>query len=158
MNSKYSDYFSIVHGVSNTVVNLMKSLSTTMVPTALKKKTPAKRFESLKFVGGSKFMKELQKTVFFAAYDSVVFSSGKSFTDKEQKEMLRRSILGSEDPDDISLPEQMVLGINQFAHLYDDVPMENNDDRNATSALGGSGTDDLILGGSSHCNEYDKRL
>ena len=52
----------------------------------------------------------------------------------------------------------MVLGINQFAHLYDDVPMENNDDRNATSALGGSGTDDLILGGSSHCNEYDKRL
>ncbi len=126
MNSKNSDYFSIVHGVSNTVVNSIKSLSTTMVPTALKKKTPAKRFESLKFVGGSKFMKELQKTVFFAAYDSVVFSSGKSFTDKEQKEMLRCSILGSEDPDDISLPEQMVLGINQFAHLYDDVPMENN--------------------------------
>jgi hypothetical protein len=52
----------------------------------------------------------------------------------------------------------MVLGINQFAHLYDDVPMENNDDRNATFALGGSGTDDLILGGPSHRNEYDKRL
>ncbi len=51
-------------------------------------------------------MKELQETVFFAAYDAVVFSSGKSFTDKEQKVMLRRSILGSEDPDDISLPEQ----------------------------------------------------
>ncbi len=67
VNSKYSDYYSIVHGVSNTGVNLMISLSTSMVPTALKKKTPAKRFESLKFVGGSKFMKELQKTVFFAA-------------------------------------------------------------------------------------------
>ncbi|KAI2496257.1 hypothetical protein MHU86_18261 [Fragilaria crotonensis] len=73
--------------------------------------------------------------------------------------MLRRSILGSEDPDDISLPEQMVLGVNQFAHLYDDVPLENNDDRNATSALGGAGTnEDLILGRSSHRNEYDKRL
>jgi hypothetical protein len=99
-------------------------------------------------------MKELQKTVFFAAYESVVFSSGKSVTDKEQKEMLRRSILGSEDPDFITLPEQMVLGINQFAHLYDDLPIENNDDRNATSVHGDSGTDDLI--GSLHCNEYDK--
>ncbi len=127
-----------------------------MVPTSLKKKTTGKRLESLKFVGGSKFMKELQKTVFFAAYESVVFSLGKSVTDKEQKAMLRRSILGSEDPDVISLPEQMVLGINQFAHLYDDVPMENNDDRNAASLHGGSGTDDLI--GSSHRNEYDKRL
>ena len=129
------------------------------MPTSLKKKTTGKRLESLKFVGGSKFMKELQKTVFFAAYESVVFSSGKSVTDKEQKEMLRRSILGSDDdPDVISLPEQMVLGINQFAHLYDDVPMENNDDRNAASSLHGStaGTDDLI--GSSHRNEYDKRL
>jgi predicted HAD superfamily phosphohydrolase len=60
-----------------------------MMPTSLKKKTTGKRLESLKFVGGSKFMKELQKTVFFAAYESVVFSSGKSVTDKEQKEMLR---------------------------------------------------------------------
>lgn len=131
-----------------------------MTPTSLKQKTTGKRLESLKFVGGSKFMKELQKTVFLAAYESVVFSSGKSVTDKEQKEMLRRSILGSDDdPDVISLPEQMVLGINQFAHLYDDVPMENNDDRNAASSLHGStagNPDDLI--GSSHRNEYDKRL
>jgi hypothetical protein len=73
--------------------------------------------------------------------------------------MLRRSILGSDnDPDVISLPEHMVLGINQYALLYDDVPTENNDDRNAASSLHGStaGTDDLI--GSSHRNEYDKRL
>ena len=127
-----------------------------MVPTSSKKKTTGKRLESLKFVGGSKFMKELQKTVFFAAYESVVFSSGKSVTDKEQKEMLRRSILGSEDPDFITLPEQMVLGINQFAHLYDDLPMENNNDRNATSVHGDSGTDDLI--GSLHRKKNDKRL
>ncbi len=72
--------------------------------------------------------------------------------------MLHCSILRSEDPDDISLPEQLVLGITQFAILYDDVPMENNDNKNATSAFGGSGTDDLILGGSLHCNEYDERL
>ena len=52
----------------------------------------------------------------------------------------------------------MVLGINQFVHLYDDAPMENNDDRNATSALGSGrvGGDDLIR--SSHRTEYDKRL
>ena len=136
---------------------LLFTLLSTMLPTAaIKKKTTGKRLESLKFAGGSKFMKELQKTVFFAAYESVVFSSGKSVTDKEQKEMLRRSILGSEDPDVISLPEQMVLGVNQFAHLYDDVPMESNDDRNATSVLGRAGTDNLI--GSSHRTEYDKRL
>ena len=76
-----------------------------MVPKALKKKTTGKRFlESHKFVDGSKFMKELQAIVFFAAYDSVF--SGKSFTDNEQKEMLHWSILGSEDPDDISLPDE----------------------------------------------------
>jgi hypothetical protein len=97
-------------------------------------------------------MKELQKTVFFAAYKSVVLSSGKSVTNKEQKAILRRSILGSEDPDFISLSEQTVLCVNQYAHLYNDVPMENNDDRNASA----SGTEDML--GSSHRNEYDKRL
>jgi hypothetical protein len=51
----------------------------------------------------------------FAAYDSIAFCSGKIFTDKELKEMLRRSILGSEDSGYISLPEQMMLGITQFA-------------------------------------------
>ena len=60
--------------------------------------------------------------------------------------MLHCSILGSEDPGVISLPEQMVLGVNQFAQLYNDVPMENNDDRNTTSAVGSGrvGTNDLI--------------
>ncbi len=48
-----------------------------MMPTSLKKKTTGKRLESLKFVGGSKFMKELQKTVFCAAYESVVFLRGR---------------------------------------------------------------------------------
>jgi hypothetical protein len=38
-------------------------------------------------------MKELQKTVFFAAYDSVVFSSGRSMTEKEQKQLLQKSII-----------------------------------------------------------------
>ena len=70
-----------------------------------------KRLESLKFVGGYKIMKELLKTVFFAAYESVVFSSGKSVKDKEQKEMLCCSILATEDPDVVSLPEQIVFGV-----------------------------------------------
>jgi hypothetical protein len=130
-----------------------------MKTTALKKMTTGMRLESLKFVGGSKFMKELQNSVFSAAYDSVEFSSWKSFTDKERKEMLRRSILGSEDTDDISLPEPIILGVKQFAHLCNNVPIENSDDRNETStALGGSATNYLILGGSSRCKEYDKRL
>jgi len=62
-------------------------------------------------------MKELQGTVFFAAYDSEVFSSGKSLNDKDQQELMRRSILCSGDSDEITLQEQMVLCLNQFRHL-----------------------------------------
>ena len=80
------------------------------------------RMEQLKFVGASKLMKELQKTVFFAAYDSI-FSSGNSITEKQQKQLLRDSILGTGNPNYVSLPEQMVAGINQFAGLYEDVGM-----------------------------------
>ncbi len=81
-------------------------------------------------------MKELQKTVFFAAYDSVVFSSGRSMTEKEQKKLLRTCIFGSGAVDEITLPEQMVLGLNQFSHLYDEVDIiDVNDDRNALSSV-----------------------
>ena len=45
--------------------------------------------------------------------------------------MLRKSVLGSGAPDELILPEQMVLGINQFGHLFEDVPVAVNDDRNA---------------------------
>jgi hypothetical protein len=38
-------------------------------------------------------MKELQKTLFFAAYDAVV-SSGNSITEKRQKELLAEAIIG----------------------------------------------------------------
>ena len=109
--------------------------------------------ESLKFVGGSKLMKELQRTMFFAAYESVVFSSARSMTEKDQRQMLRESIIGVTGASDImTLPEQMVLGLNQFSHLYDNVPVATNDDRNA-STLSGFGT----VAGSSR-NEYDKVL
>ncbi|KAI2499678.1 hypothetical protein MHU86_14811 [Fragilaria crotonensis] len=104
-----------------------------MLP-ASSKKTASKKLESIKFVGGSKFMKELQKTVFLSAYDSVVFSSGRSMTEKEQKELLRSSIIGSGAVDEMTLPEQMVLGLNQFSHLYDEVDIDINDDRNALSS------------------------
>ena len=88
------------------------------MPTMSKRKSDTKKLESLKFLRGSKFMKdELQRTVFFAAYDSEVFSSGKSLTDKDQQELMRRSILCSGDSDEITLQEQMVLGLNQFRHL-----------------------------------------
>jgi hypothetical protein len=77
-------------------------------------------------------MKELQKTVFFAAYDSVVFSSGRSMTEKEQKELLRASIIRSDQDDQMTLPEQMVLGFNQFSYPYDEVlEIDANGDRNA---------------------------
>ena len=125
-----------------------------MLPTS-SRKTSNKKLESLKFVGGSKFMKELQRTVFFAAYDSAVFCSGNSVTGKEQRELLRKSIIGSGDPDELTLPEQMVLGINQFGHLYEDVPVAVNDDRNAQST---SITTVLDAGLTSSRNEYNKRL
>jgi hypothetical protein len=107
-----------------------------MLSTSSKKKA-SKKLESIKFVGGSKFMKELQKTVFFAAYDSVVFLSGRSMTEKEQKQLLQNCIIGSGDVDEMTLPEQMVLGFNQFSHLYDEVEIDINDDRNASSASAG---------------------
>ena len=96
-------------------------------------------------------MKELQRTVFFAAYDSAVFCSGNSVTEKDQRELLRKTILGSGDPDELTLPEQMVLGINQFGHLYEDVPVAANDDWNAAAVVEDSGL-------TSSRNEYDKRL
>ena len=105
-----------------------------MLPTS-SKTTASKKLESIKFVGGSKFMKELQKTVFFAAYDSVVFSSGRSMTEKEQKELLCTCIFGSGAVDEITLPEQTVLGLNQFSHLYDEVDIDVNVDRNALSSV-----------------------
>jgi hypothetical protein len=80
-------------------------------------------------------MKVLQRTVFFATYESAVFLLASSVTDKEQRELLRKSILGLGDPDELTLPEQMVLGINQFGHLvYEDVPVAVNEDQNAQSA------------------------
>jgi hypothetical protein len=47
----------------------------------------------------------------------------------------------------------MVLGINQFGHLYEDVPVAANEDQNAQSA---SSTNAGLT--SSSQNEYDKRL
>ena len=47
-----------------------------------------KKPQPLKFVGGARYMKDLQKTVFFAAYDMAVFSLACSMTEKEQKEIL----------------------------------------------------------------------
>jgi hypothetical protein len=104
-----------------------------MLPTS-SKKPASKKLATLRFAGSSKFMKELQKTVFFAAYDSVIFSSGRSMTEKEQKEVLRASIIGCGDPDVMTLPQQMVAGVNQFSHLYDDVDIDIHDDRNASAA------------------------
>jgi hypothetical protein len=65
-------------------------------------------------------------------------------TNKQQNELLLQSILGNGSPDHVSLPEQMVLGMNQFSGLYDDVEAEVNNDRNTSSA--------------DSPNEFDKKL
>ena len=75
-------------------------------------------------------------------------------TDKDQRKALRESITGSGASNIVTLPEQMVLGINQFSHLYDDVPVAINDDRNAAT-LPGFGT--VVTSGSSR-NDFDKVL
>ena len=41
----------------------------------------------------------------FAAYEFAVFHSASIVTDKEQRELLRKSILGSGDPDELTLPD-----------------------------------------------------
>jgi hypothetical protein len=87
--------------------------------TTSSRKAGSEKLESLEFVGGSKCLKQLQQTVCFAAYESVVLCSGRSVTDKEQREMLCKSILGSGDSDELTLPEQMALGLNEFGHLYE---------------------------------------
>jgi hypothetical protein len=61
-------------------------------------------------------------------------------TDKEQKEFFRASIIGSGHVDVMTLPQQMVAGVNQFSHLYDDVEINRNDDRNASSTSVVAGT------------------
>jgi hypothetical protein len=61
-------------------------------------------------------------------------------TDKEQKELLRASIIGSGDANVMTLPEQMVAGVNQFSHLNDNVEIDVNDYRNASSASVVAGT------------------
>ena len=72
---------------------------------------------------------------------------------KDQRQMLCESIIGVTGTSAMmTLPEQMVLGLNQFSHLYDDVPVAINDDQNA-STLSGFGT----VTGSSR-NDYDKVL
>jgi hypothetical protein len=72
---------------------------------------------------------------------------------KEQRRMLNESIIGVTGATDVmTLPQQMVLGLNQFSHLYNNVPVVINDDRNA-STLSGFGT----VAGSSW-NDYDKVL
>ncbi len=50
----------------------------------------------------------------------MVFSSARSMTEKDQKMMLRESIVETGASDIMTLPEQMILGLNQFSHLYDD--------------------------------------
>jgi hypothetical protein len=105
----------------------------TAINSGKKKKRAANKLESLKFVGGTKLMKELQKTLYFAAYDTIV-SSGNSITEKKQKELLAEAIIGDGNPDVMTLTEQMVSGINQFTHLYENVDASVNDDRNASSS------------------------
>ena len=67
---------------------------------------------------------------------------------------MRRSILGSGEPDELTLPEQMVLGPNQFRHLYEDVSVTVNDDWNAQS--GTAGAEDGVVATSR--SEFDKQL
>lgn len=78
-------------------------------------------------------MKELQRTVCLAAYESLaglLFGRpGAQPLTKKNSEMLRKSILGLGNPNEVTLPQQMVLGLNQFGHLCEYVPVmiKNND-------------------------------
>jgi hypothetical protein len=63
--------------------------------------------------------------------------SGRSTTEKEQKQLLQKSIIGSGDADKVTPLEQMVLGCNQFSHLYVEVEININNNQNASSASAG---------------------
>jgi hypothetical protein len=70
----------------------MLTANTTNCGNSKKDNMRTNKLETLKFGGGTKLMKELQKTLFFAAYDAVV-SSGNSITEKRQKELLAKAII-----------------------------------------------------------------
>jgi hypothetical protein len=46
-------------------------------------KSTSKKLEPIKFVGGSKYLKELQRTACFAAYDSI-FATANSITESNK--------------------------------------------------------------------------
>ncbi len=122
----------------NSSSRTMLTANTTNRGNSKKDNKRTNKLETLKFVGGTKLMKELQKTLFFAAYDAIV-SSGNSITEKRQKELLAEAIIGNGNSDVMTLTEQMATGINQFAHLYENVNVPINDDKNASSS-GNNGT------------------
>jgi hypothetical protein len=53
-------------------------------------------------------------------------------TEKQQKEKLCNYVLGNDQEDYMSLTEQMVHGLNQFAGLYEDIEFGVNDDKNVS--------------------------
>ena len=63
-------------------------------------------------------------------------------TEKEQKELLCTRIIGSGAVDKVTLPEQVVLGLNRFSHLYDLFDIDLNEDRNALSSVSEGGVVD----------------
>jgi hypothetical protein len=104
-----------------------------MMSASTSSKNPPNKNEPQKFIGGTKIHKELQKTLFFAAYDTIV-SSAESITEKRQKDLLCDLIIGKEgNTEYVTLTEQMVCGAHQFAHLYQYVERPVNDNKNLHS-------------------------
>jgi hypothetical protein len=67
---------------------------------------------------------------------------------------MRRRTLGSRDPDELTLLEQMVLGLNQFRHLNKDVQVTMNDNWNAQN--GTVGAEDGVV--TTSRSNFDKQL
>ena len=86
----------------------------------------------IKFDAGPNLMKELQRTLFFAAYEDIYFC-GKPLKGPKQKAAVYQKCFGDGKPDTVSYAKQFVHSINQFSSLYDDVDIQINDDPNATT-------------------------
>ena len=84
----------------------------------------------IQFAGKESLMKELQRTVAFLAYNSVL-SSGVSKTVKVLHDKVHSMYFGDVDPDTIGLVDQLLKGMGPFSPMFE----EEVDQVNGTRVL-----------------------
>jgi hypothetical protein len=80
--------------------------------------TPETNNGKIQFAGKESLMKELQRTVAFLAYNTVL-KSGVSKTTKVLQDNVHALYFGDSNPDSISYTEQLLRGMGAFSPMFD---------------------------------------